>query len=145
MTCHPITAEDARQIGSDSSQLFVITGLIATLNLAVAAIYLVHLDRGIGLGGYRIDLEVYRVGAAAVLHGGDLYGELPRLGDGYQLPSTYPPFAALSFIPLAILSYSTASWLLTGGTIAGTAASLWRYVTSTAGEAGALMRRRGAG
>jgi hypothetical protein len=26
-----------------------------------------------------------------VLHGGDLHGQLPRLGDGHQLPFTYPP------------------------------------------------------
>jgi len=79
------------------------SALIVTLNLSAAAIYLVHIGRGIGLGGGRIDLEVYRAGATVVLHGGDLYGQLPRLGDGHELPFTYPPFAALSFIPLAVL------------------------------------------
>ena len=77
------------------------SALIVTLNLAVAAIYLVHVGHGIGLGDYRIDLEVYRTGARVLLYGGDLYGQLPRLGDGHELPFTYPPFAALSFIPLA--------------------------------------------
>ena len=86
------------------------SALLVTLNLAAAAIYFVHVGHGIGLGDYRIDLEVYRTGARVLLHGGNLYGQLPRLGDGHQLPFTYPPFAALSFIPLAVLGYSTANW-----------------------------------
>jgi len=115
--------------------------LLVTPTLAVATIYLVHFGRGIGLGCYRIDLEVYRTGATAVLHGGDLYGPLPRLGNGHQLPFTYPPFAALTFIPLAVLGYSMANWLLTAVTIASVAASLQCYAVRTRGEAGARMRR----
>ena len=117
------------------------SALIVTLNLAVAAIYLVHVGHGIGLGCYRIDLEVYRTGARVLLDGGDLYGQLPRLGDGRELPFTYPPFAALAFIPLAILGYSMANWLLTAVTIACVAASLWCFAVGTAGENGARMRR----
>ncbi len=117
------------------------SALLVTLNLAAAAIYLVRLGHGIGLGGYRIDLDVYRTGATVLLHGGDLYGRLPRLSDGHELPFTYPPFAALGFIPLAILGYSTANWLLTAVTIASVAATLWRFAASSAGEAGARMRR----
>jgi len=115
--------------------------LLATVNLAVAAIYLVHLGHGFGLGGYRIDLDVYRTGARVWLRGGDLYGRLPRLADGHELPFTYPPFAALAFVPLAILGYSTANWLLTTVTIASVAASLWCFAASTLGEAGIRMRR----
>ena len=117
------------------------SAVIVTLNLAVAAVYLVHVGHGIGLGCYRIDLEVYRTGARALLDGGDLYGQLPRLGDGRELPFTYPPFAALAFIPLAILGYSMANWLLTAVTIACVAASLWCFAASTPGAAGAWMRR----
>ena len=58
------------------------SSLLVTLTLAVAAIYFVHLGRGIGLGVHRIDLEVYCTGAKVLLHGGDLYGPLPPLGDG---------------------------------------------------------------
>ena len=115
--------------------------LLATVNLAVAAIYLVHLGHDFGLGGYRIDLDVYRTGARVWLRGGDLYGRLPRLADGHELPFTYPPFAALAFVPLAILGYSTANWLLTTVTIASVAASLWCFAASTLGEAGIRMRR----
>ena len=117
------------------------SALLVMLNLAAAAIYLVHLGHRFGLGGYRIDLDVYRTGAGVVLHGGDLYGRLPRLADGHELPFTYPPFAALAFIPLALVGYGTASWLLTVVTIASVAATLWRFAAATAGEAGARMRR----
>src|SRR5215471_1800482 len=117
------------------------SALLVTLNLAVAAIYLVRLGHGISLGGYHIDLDVYRTGAKVLLHGGDLYGRLPRLGDGHELPFTYPPFAALSFIPLAILGYDMANWLLTAVTIACVAAGLWCFAASTPGKAGARMRR----
>src|SRR5215468_2891960 len=115
--------------------------LLVALNLAAAGIYFVHFGHGLGLGGYRIDLDVYRTGTGVLLHGGDLYGRLPRLGDGHQLPFTYPLFAALCFVPLAILGYSTANWLLTGVTIACVAGSLWRFAASTPGQAGARMRR----
>jgi alpha-1,2-mannosyltransferase len=115
--------------------------LLVTLNLAAAALYLVHLGHGTGLGGYRIDLDVYRTGARVLLHGGDLYGRLPRLGDGHELPFTYPPFAALAFSPLTLLGYSAANWLLTAVTIVSIAASLWCFAVNTAAEAGARMRR----
>ncbi|MCD1145991.1 glycosyltransferase 87 family protein [Kocuria sp. LUK] len=54
-----------------------------------------------------IDLDVYRLGGAAVVdrHGfaDELYGPgLDPAGDG-GLPFTYPPFAALLFVPLAYL------------------------------------------
>ena len=117
------------------------SALLVSLNLAAAAIYLVHVGHRIGLDGYRIDLDVYRTGARVLLRGGDLYGRLPRLGDGHELPFTYPPFAALTFIPLTLLCYSTASWLLTAVTIVSVAASLWCFAVSTAAETGARMRR----
>ncbi len=51
--------------------------------------------------GY-IDLQVYRNGARVWLDGHDLYGPLPPSG-GLGLPFTYPPPAALFFIPLALM------------------------------------------
>jgi alpha-1,2-mannosyltransferase len=117
------------------------SALLVTVNLAAAAIYFVHLGHGIGLGGYHIDLDVYRTGAKTFLHGDDLYGRLPRLADGHELPFTYPPFAAVLFVPLALVGYGTATWLLTAVTIASVAASLWCFAASTPGEAGARMRR----
>ena len=39
---------------------------------------------------YRIDLDVYRLGAETLLRGGDLYGTLPDTEIGANLPFTYP-------------------------------------------------------
>jgi alpha-1,2-mannosyltransferase len=52
-----------------------------------------------------IDLQVYRAGGAAVLHGQPLYSAHPA---GSQLPFTYPPFAGLLFAPLAAVSWPVA-------------------------------------
>jgi alpha-1,2-mannosyltransferase len=117
------------------------SALLVTLNLAAAAVFLVRFGHRIGLGGYRIDLDVYRTGARVVLRGGDLYGRLPRLGDGHELPFTYPPFAALTFIPLALLGYGTANWLLTAATIVSVAATLWCFAVNSPASAGTRMRR----
>lgn len=46
-----------------------------------------------------IDLQVYRAGGAAVLHGTPLYDG----GILLDLPFVYPPFAALVFVPLTVL------------------------------------------
>lgn len=47
-----------------------------------------------------LDLDVYRLGTAAFFRTGDPYGVLPPTHDGTVLPFTYPPFAALAFVPL---------------------------------------------
>jgi alpha-1,2-mannosyltransferase len=117
------------------------SALLVTLNLAAAAAYFVRFGHAIGLGGYRIDLDVYRTGARVLLRGGDLYGRLPRLGDGHQLPFTYPPFAALTFIPLTLLGYAAANWLLTAITIVSVAATLRCFAACTPAGAGDRMRR----
>lgn len=49
--------------------------------------------------GWFIDLRVYELGAGA-LFGGDLYGVRFHVAD---LPFTYPPFAAVLLLPLAVL------------------------------------------
>lgn len=56
-----------------------------------------------------VDLDVYRSGGQAVLHGLPVYGfrtQPPQL-----LPFTYPPFAALLAVPLAFVSWPVAQWL----------------------------------
>ncbi|MGW4056652.1 glycosyltransferase 87 family protein [Amycolatopsis sp. NPDC004747] len=62
---------------------------------------------------YRVDLDVYRLGSAALLHGEALYGTLPPTGDGQLLLFTYPPFAAILLAPLAVLPYWAACLTLT--------------------------------
>jgi alpha-1,2-mannosyltransferase len=56
-----------------------------------------------------IDLQVYRAGGSAVLHGQPLYAAHPA---GSQLPFTYPPFAALLFAPFAAVSWPIAQALV---------------------------------
>jgi alpha-1,2-mannosyltransferase len=56
-----------------------------------------------------VDLDVYRSGGQAVLHGTPVYGFLtqpPQL-----LPFTYPPFAVLLAVPLAMVPWATAQWM----------------------------------
>lgn len=67
-----------------------------------------------------VDLAVYRYGADRVLSGAPLYA--PRAG----LPFTYPPFAALLMAPLALLTWSAASALLTSLSVAGLAVAVRR-------------------
>ena len=52
---------------------------------------------------FPLDLDVYREAGRYALHGLDPYG--PGFGDSLRikLPFTYPPFAALVFVPLALL------------------------------------------
>lgn len=56
-----------------------------------------------------IDLDVYRTGASAVLHGTDPY----RVAGPAGLPFTYPIFAAMVFVPFALLPELAARSVLT--------------------------------
>lgn len=69
---------------------------------------------------YAIDIDVYREGAKAFLAGENLYTRSYRVGD-IELPFTYPPLAAILFVPLALVPYGVA---LVGWTLL-TAALLW--------------------
>jgi alpha-1,2-mannosyltransferase len=60
------------------------------------------------------DLNVYRNGAIAVLHGGEPYSEPSHYVGPYF---TYPPFAALAFTPLALLSLGADRILAIGGSL----------------------------
>ncbi|NMO03344.1 DUF2029 domain-containing protein [Gordonia sp. TBRC 11910] len=62
----------------------------------------------------RIDLDVYRLGSQLWQHGVSLYdvGSMPFTDDGIWLPFTYPPFAALSFVPLGAMSLTVAGWFV---------------------------------
>ena len=62
--------------------------------------------------GIWIDLDVYIRGASAVLHHEPLYGV-----SVHGQPFTYPPFAALVFIPFDLLGSVGARWVLTAASI----------------------------
>ncbi len=91
--------------------------------------------------GYHIDLEVYRLGVATWLAGGDMYGPLPPTVSGLALPFIYPPFAAMVLLPLEALPW-TAAWItLYGASLASVAVTLYvvaRRVWPSGGRGGAL-------
>lgn len=66
---------------------------------------------------YRIDLDVYRIGAKVLLDGGNLYGQLPQTEIGIGLPFTYPPIAAVLFVPLALMPAWLANLALSLSTV----------------------------
>ncbi len=67
-----------------------------------------------------VDIRVYRMGGAAVLHGEDLY-RLRLSG----LPFTYPPFAAVALAALAAVPFGAAVVLLTGASVAALPVTLY--------------------
>ncbi len=80
------------------------------LGLAYTGLVLTH---QFTLTGYRIDLDVYRIGSEQWLHGRGLYGSLPVTSAGLPLPFTYPPVAAVVLAPLALVPYPVASLVVT--------------------------------
>jgi alpha-1,2-mannosyltransferase len=75
------------------------TVAVASASLAAVAVIWWLLDRPLG-----IDSAVYRAAGFAVSHGEPLYAPLSYLpGWAPELPFTYPPFAAVVFVPLAAL------------------------------------------
>jgi alpha-1,2-mannosyltransferase len=91
--------------------------------------------------GYHIDLEVYRLGVATWLRGGDMYGPLPPTVSGLALPFIYPPFAAMVLLPLEVLPW-TAAWIalyaVSVSSVAVTLHVVTRRVWPAGGRAGAL-------
>lgn len=90
----------------------VVQGLLVLMVLALAELpvawdYLVSWPQD----QWQVDLEVYREAARSVLYGRPVYEHLtpsPQL-----LPFTYPPFAALLAIPLALVPFAVAGWAWT--------------------------------
>ncbi len=77
---------------------------------AVSAGYVLHTLLVVFPGDqWQLDLEVYRDGSANLIHGRPVYDWLtiaPQF-----LPFTYPPFAAVAGIPLALVPLVVAGWL----------------------------------
>ncbi|MBR7829678.1 DUF2029 domain-containing protein [Actinospica sp. MGRD01-02] len=83
----------------------------------VAIVFLVSLltyqNGRLNFGVYRLDLDVYRVGAQAWMHGKALYGPLPPIANGMLEPFTYPPISAVLMAPLALMSNTAAGVVMT--------------------------------
>lgn len=82
-----------------------------------------------------VDSSVYRSGAAAVLHGRSLYGQLAGAAG---LPFIYPPIAAVVFAPLALLPPQVAWGLVVALSVLGLALVL----RAAAGATGTTWPRR---
>jgi alpha-1,2-mannosyltransferase len=106
------------------------------VNLAAAGFFFLSLrgDR-IGLGRYRIDLDVYRIGGSVWLRHGDLYGVLPATTSGARLPFSYPPIAAVLLSPLSLVPMAVADTVLTLSSIALTALVLRVFLRSAGSRA----------
>jgi alpha-1,2-mannosyltransferase len=85
---------------------------------AVSWLFVVHL--GAPPSQRLVDLDVYRDAGRSVLDGRAVYtflGHPPQ-----RLPFTYPPFAALLAVPLAVVPLAVAGWIWTVGEVLTTAA-----------------------
>ena len=92
---------------------------LLAVTVALIAYHLLSFGRlGIGLSPYHLDLDVYRIGSLTWLHGGDLYGALPRTRAGIGLPFSYPAAAAVLLSPLAVVPMAVAGFALTLASIA---------------------------
>ncbi|MBB1159909.1 glycosyltransferase 87 family protein [Amycolatopsis dendrobii] len=97
--------------------------ILLGLAAAIAALTGVAVVRWLGGAPLGVDSAVYRAGALAVLRGQPLYEPLLALDpkSALELPFTYPPSAALLFLPLAVLPGHFA-WLLLA---VGSVLALW--------------------
>jgi alpha-1,2-mannosyltransferase len=98
--------------------LVAVVGGAVLCAAAVSWLFVVHL--GATPSQRLVDLDVYRNAGRSVLDGRDVYtflGHPPQ-----RLPFTYPPFAALLAVPLAMVPFAVAGWIWTVGEVVTTAA-----------------------
>jgi len=89
----------------------------------------------------QVDLEVYRYGVQAWWNGHDMYGVLPQVANGAELPFVYPPVAAVLLSPLAILPWDASVvtvYILSGLGLAVTIYLVARVVRPSLGRAGGI-------
>ena len=75
------------------------------------------------LDQWQVDVEVYRQAGESILTGRPIYlamTEAPQL-----LPFTYPPFAAILSLPLALVPFGMAGWAWTLAQVLATTAITW--------------------
>ncbi|WP_409181616.1 glycosyltransferase 87 family protein [Amycolatopsis sp. VS8301801F10] len=102
------------------------------LGVAIAVLTGIAVVRWLGGAPLGVDSAVYRAGALAVLRGQPLYEPLLALDpkSALELPFTYPPSAALLFLPLAALPVHF-GWLLIA---VGSVLALWSVTRRFARE-----------
>ncbi|WP_462416968.1 glycosyltransferase 87 family protein [Kytococcus sp. Marseille-QA3725] len=126
MSSSPSSPADAPAGPLPSRALWVPTLLVSAVALVTLALK----------GEWPVDLDVYRWGGQLVVDGRSLY----EARDG--LPFTYPPFAALVFVPLALVPRGLAVALLTVGSALGLVVAVRRALEGTR-EGSMTFRGRG--
>jgi hypothetical protein len=87
---------------------------LVAVNIAVILFFLTaRTSHGFSLGGYRIDLDVYRIASRIWLRGGNPYRNLLTTAQGIKLWYTYPPIAVVLLAPLAMVPMWLSGVLLT--------------------------------
>ncbi len=145
MTRVPISFQSLRKLPAGpgpgrAQQLLLIVLILALAEAPIAWSFLINWPGD----QWQVDVEVYREAGISVLYGRPVYEHLtesPQL-----LPFTYPPFAALASIPLALIPFAAVGWLWTAAQVAACYATVliafrrllvrtgpWRWV------AGALL------
>ena len=95
--------------------------VVAGITICVAAVsWLVVVHLGAAPPQRLVDLDVYRNAGRSVLDGRDIYAYLSH--PPQRLPFTYPPFAALLAVPLAVVPFGVASCVWTVGEVVTTVA-----------------------
>ncbi len=116
----PSSATAATRRATPSWWIWLLAGAVILLgSLPVVLRYLVFWP----LDQWQVDVEVYRMAGQSILVGRPVYvamSESPQL-----LPSTYPPFAAILAIPLALLPFGAIGWIWTALQIAATTGIVW--------------------
>jgi alpha-1,2-mannosyltransferase len=87
-------------------------GVLAFLVLVSPRVYEFVLNPGVSTTGH--DFLVYQQGAQSLLHGGSLYDH----ATSSHLLFTYPPFAAILFVPLVLAPFRVAYALWIAGELA---------------------------
>lgn len=99
---------------------------VAALLALVAVTWSLFTSTGIR---YRLDTDVYRLGAQRILDGQDLYSGSFLISDDIFLPFTYPPISALAFVPLTIFTAHGASLVFGIVNIGAIAGIVWLLLT----------------
>ena len=130
----PLTEAAATRQTAPSWRLWALAALVILVgSLPVVLRYLVFWP----LDQWQVDVEVYRMAGQSILVGRPIYAamtESPQL-----LPSTYPPFAAILAMPLALLPFGAIGWIWTALQIAATTGIVWYAGFRLVHRAGARM------
>jgi len=126
------------RLGSRWSRASAATRVALVVGSALVAAVAVHVIAArIGPGSKNtVDLAVYRDAGRWVLNGYSPYADRFGRHLGYPLPFTYPPFAALAAVPLALVPVLPLAWVWDVVLVGVLAVVLWPFFRPLAQRAG---------